>query len=74
MDASTGATEMIGYLIAAWLSVAYLSLSLYLHKREIRANRKTIEGLVKENNRLHRERKQKNVQIKRLCHGNPELN
>lgn len=64
----------IGLLIAAWLSVAYLSLSLYLHKRELRKVNRKVDDLCQQVNRLMKDRRQKAVQIKRLCHGNPELN
>lgn len=64
-------------LIALLVSCALLTFLCFItcvqRKEIVRLNR-NVTDLVEANNRLYADRKRKTVQIKRLCHGNPELN
>lgn len=65
---------MLIALLIVFALLAFLSFTAWVQRKEIARLSTLVAELVEANNKLYRQKKNKDKQIKRLCHGNPELN
>lgn len=65
---------MLIALLVVFALLAFLAFMAWVQRKEITRLSTLVAELVEANNKLYRQKNNKDKQIKRLCHGNPELN